>query len=36
LQHPIMATIEREGVVYAHVYDLRGGPAPKLLTAPQQ
>ncbi|HEY1310944.1 MAG TPA: glycosyltransferase family 39 protein, partial [Pseudolabrys sp.] len=34
LQHPIMATIEREGVVYAHVYDLRGGPAPKLLTQP--
>ena len=25
LQLPIMATIEREGVVYAHVYDLRGG-----------
>ncbi len=34
LQHPIMATIEREGVVYAHVYDLRGGPTPKLLTQP--
>jgi len=36
LQHPIMATIAREGVVYAQVYDLRGGPTPKLLTAPPQ
>ena len=34
LQHPILATIEREGVVYAQVYDLRGGPTPKLLTRP--
>ena len=34
LQHPIMATIEREGVVYARVYNLRGGPTPKLLTVP--
>ena len=34
LQAPIMATIEREGVVYAQVYDLRGGPTPKLLTVP--
>jgi hypothetical protein len=34
LQHPIMATIEREGVVYAKVYDLRGGPTPRLLTVP--
>jgi len=34
LQHPIMATIEREGVVYARVYDLRGGPTPQLLTVP--
>ena len=34
LQAPIMATIEREGVVYANVYDLRGGPTPKLLTVP--
>ena len=25
LQAPIMATVEREGVVYANVYDLRGG-----------
>ena len=29
-----MATIEREGVVYARVYDLRGRPTPKLLTQP--
>ncbi|HEY1473993.1 MAG TPA: glycosyltransferase family 39 protein [Pseudolabrys sp.] len=34
LQHPIMATIEREGVVYARVYNLRGGPPPRLLTMP--
>ena len=34
LQHPIMATIEREGVVYAQVYNLRGGPPPQLLTTP--
>jgi 4-amino-4-deoxy-L-arabinose transferase-like glycosyltransferase len=34
LQHPIIATIEREGVVYAQVYNLRGGPPPKLLTEP--
>ena len=34
LQHPIIATIEREDVVYAQVYDLRGGPTPKLLTQP--
>ena len=34
LQHPIMATIEREGVIYARVYNLRGGPTPQLLTAP--
>ena len=34
LQHAIMATIEREGVIYARVYDLRGGPTPKLLTQP--
>ena len=27
LQHPIMATIEREGVVYATVYDFRGAQA---------
>jgi len=34
LQLPIMATVAREGVVYAQVYDLRGGPTPKLLTVP--
>ncbi len=34
LQLPIMATVEREGVVYARVYDLRGEPAQKLLTMP--
>jgi Dolichyl-phosphate-mannose-protein mannosyltransferase len=34
LQHPIMAMIEREGVIYARVYNLRGGPTPQLLTAP--
>ena len=34
LQAPILTTIEREGVVYANVYDLRGGPTPKLLTVP--
>jgi 4-amino-4-deoxy-L-arabinose transferase-like glycosyltransferase len=34
LQGPILVTIAREGVVYAHVYDLRGAPAQKLLTQP--
>ena len=34
LRHPIMAEIVREGVVYARVYDLRGGPTPNLLTVP--
>jgi hypothetical protein len=34
LQAPIMATVAREGVVYANVYDLRGGPTPRLLTVP--
>jgi hypothetical protein len=34
LQLPIMATIAREGVVYAQVYDLRGSPTPRLLTVP--
>ncbi len=34
LTAPIMTTIEREGVIYARVYDLRGGPTPKLLTEP--
>lgn len=34
LKAPIIVNIEREGVVYARVYDLRGGPTPKLLTEP--
>jgi hypothetical protein len=34
LQAPIMVDIEREGVIYARVYDMRGGPAPQLLTVP--
>jgi hypothetical protein len=34
LQASIMATIEREGVVYAQVYDLRGRPMQELLTQP--
>ncbi len=34
LQHPIMAEVIREGVTYATVYDLRGGPTPNLLTVP--
>ena len=34
LQASIMATVEREGVVYAQVYDLRGRPTPNLLTQP--
>jgi 4-amino-4-deoxy-L-arabinose transferase-like glycosyltransferase len=34
LKAPIMVDIEREGVVFARVYDLRGGPTPKLLTEP--
>jgi hypothetical protein len=29
-----MATIEREGVVYAQVYNLRGGPPPQLIMTP--
>jgi hypothetical protein len=35
LKAPIMVDIEREGVVFARVYDLRGsGPTPKLVTEP--
>ncbi len=34
LKAPILVDIEREGVVYARVYDLRGGPTPELLTQP--
>jgi len=34
LQAPIMATIEREGVVYATVYDFRGRASERLVTEP--
>ncbi len=34
LKAPIIAEIEREGVVFARVYDLRGSPTPELLTQP--
>jgi hypothetical protein len=34
LKAPIIAEVRREGVVFAHVYDLRGGPTPQLLTLP--
>ena len=34
LQAPILATIEREGVVYATVYDFRGVQAERLTTQP--
>jgi 4-amino-4-deoxy-L-arabinose transferase-like glycosyltransferase len=34
LQAPILATVEREGVVYATVYDFRGRPNEKLTTEP--
>ena len=34
IARPIMASVEREGVVYARAYDLRGRPAPNLLTEP--
>ena len=34
LQAPILATVEREGVIYARVYDLRGARTEKLLTQP--
>ena len=34
LQAPILATVEREGVIYARVYDLRGARPEKLLTQP--
>lgn len=35
LTAPILVNIEREGVIYARVYDLRGGPTPNLLTVPK-
>ncbi len=31
---PTLVEIRREGVVYARVYDIRGGPAPNILTEP--
>ena len=34
LDAPILAEVRREGVVYARVYDIRGRPAPNLLTEP--
>jgi len=34
LKAPVIATVAREGVVYANVYDLRGRPTPELLTVP--
>ena len=35
LDAPILVDIEREGVSYARVYDLRGEPTPNLLTVPK-
>ncbi len=34
LQAPVLVEIEREGVTYARVYDIRGRPVPNLLTEP--
>jgi hypothetical protein len=34
LKAPILVEVEREGELYARVYDLRGRPAPNLLTEP--
>jgi hypothetical protein len=34
LTAPVLVEIKREDVVYARVYDIRGRPAPKLLTEP--
>jgi hypothetical protein len=34
LTAPVLVEIAREGVDYARVYDIRGGPVPKLLTEP--
>ena len=34
LAAPVLVEIEREGVDYARVYDIRGRPVPKLLTEP--
>jgi hypothetical protein len=35
LNAPVLVDIEREGVIYARVYDLRGRPTPNLLTVPK-
>lgn len=34
LKAPLLIEITREGIDYARVYDIRGGPVPKLLTEP--
>jgi hypothetical protein len=34
LTAPILVEINREGIDYARVYDIRGGPVPNLLTEP--
>jgi hypothetical protein len=34
IRAPVMVEIRREGVLYARVYDIRGQPAPNLLTEP--
>ena len=34
LQAPIIDEVRRDGVTFARVYDLRGGPTPNLLTLP--
>ncbi len=34
LKAPILATVEREGVIYARVYDMRGSPPESLLNTP--
>jgi hypothetical protein len=34
LTAPVLVEIEREGIDYARVYDIRGGPVPNLLTEP--
>jgi hypothetical protein len=34
LTAPVLVEIEREGIDYARVYDIRGRPVPKLLTEP--
>jgi hypothetical protein len=34
LHAPVLVTVEREGVLYARAYDLRGAQPEKLLTVP--